>query len=234
MTEPRDKGNWAEHVERLDVGEIDEEALNLNVTGRRPTGPLQGFGQMWKKTYRVPVASHEPEDVITTWKADYGEFWPDHSRFYAPITGIQPGEVGVINSRQGPVKLSTGVLVLYSDDTSFTYMTPQGHPFAGFITFSSYTIDGGTVAQVELLLRPNDPLYEVGFKLYGSRAEDKMWQQTLKALATRLGVDDDVDTTVECLDPKRQWRRFGNIRHNSVIRTMVRKPIGWKRRSKRS
>ena len=36
--------------------------------------------------------------------------------------------------------LSTGVLVLYADDESFTLMTPQGHVFAGWITFSSLSI----------------------------------------------------------------------------------------------
>ena len=231
MTEPRDKGNWAEPVDKLGAGEVGDEALNLNVVGRRPTGPLQGFGQMWRKTYRIPLANHEPEDVIATWKAEYDSFWPDHSRFYAPITGIKPGEVGVINSKQGPVKLSTGVLVLYTDDTSFTFMTPEGHPFAGWITFSSYSDDGRIFAQVELLLRPNDPLYEVGFKAYGSRAEDHMWQETLQSLASRLGSDGEVHTTVVRVDKKRQWRRFGNIRHNSVIRTWIRKPIGWKRKS---
>ena len=31
----------------------------------------------------------------------------------------------------GGMKLSTGVLVMYADDESFTLMTPQGHMFAG-------------------------------------------------------------------------------------------------------
>ena len=35
------------------------------------------------------------------------------------------------------MKLSTGVMVLYADDESFTLMTPQGHMFAGWITFSA-------------------------------------------------------------------------------------------------
>ena len=37
----------------------------------------------------------------------------------------------------GGMKLSTGVMVLYADDESFTLMTPQGHMFAGWITFSA-------------------------------------------------------------------------------------------------
>ena len=44
----------------------------------------------------------------------------------------------------GGLKLSTGVLVLYADDESFTLMTPQGHMFAGWITFSAFVSDGVT------------------------------------------------------------------------------------------
>ena len=51
------------------------------------------------------------------------------------------------------MKLSTGVLVIYADDESFTLMTPQGHMFAGWITFSAYEEDGGTVAQAHVLMR---------------------------------------------------------------------------------
>ena len=232
MTEPRDEGNWAKPVDKLEVGDLDGEALNLNVEGRRPTGPMQGFGQMWQKTYRINVADNKPEAIIATWKANYGDFWPDHTRFYAPITGIQPGEVGLINSKQGPVKLSTGILVLYADDTSFAYMTPEGHPFAGFITFSAYSEGTSTYAQVELLIRSSDPIYEVGFMVYGSKAEDRMWQQTLVSLATHLGSEDEVETTVTKVDRKRQWRRFGNIRHNSVIGTLLRRPVGWARKQR--
>ena len=56
----------------------------------------------------------------------------------APLTGLAPGEVARIDmDMPGRVTLSTGVLVLYADDESFTLMTPQGHMFAGWITFSA-------------------------------------------------------------------------------------------------
>ena len=227
MTEPRDKGSWAAPVEKLHVGEVSPEAVNLNVEGRKLTGPLQGFGQMWQKTYRIVVGEVPPRKVIETWKSEYDRFWPATNRFYAPITGIKPGEVGVINAKQGPVRLSTGVLVLYVDDTSFAYMTPQGHPFAGWITFSAYEGDSGTVAQVQLLIRANDPFYETGFMLGGSKAEDKMWQHTLHALAEYFGATGEVETVKVKVDRRRQWSRFGNLRHNSMIRTWIRKPFGW-------
>ena len=38
---------------RLEVGAVPAGAINLNVAGRRLAGPVQGFGQLWQKTYRV-------------------------------------------------------------------------------------------------------------------------------------------------------------------------------------
>ena len=65
----------------------------------------------------------------------------------------------------GGLKLSTGVLVLFADEESFTLMTPQGHMFAGWITFSSFVEDGETFAQAQVLMRASDPLYEIGMTL---------------------------------------------------------------------
>lgn len=219
MSEPRDKGNWAEPVEGLEVGEVAGEGIN-RVQGRQLNGPLQGFGKLWQKTYRVEVGDIAPEEVIATWKAEYGSFWPDKAKFYGPITGIQPGEVGLINARQGPVRLSTGVMVLYADDTSFAYVTPQGHPFAGWITFSSDADGSATHAQVQLLIRANDPIFEVGFMMGGSSSEDRMWADTLRALAARFGADAEPTTEIVCVDRKRQWAKIGNLRWNAAMRSL--------------
>ena len=225
MTEPRDSGNWAKPVEGLHVGDVDPDAAKGNVEGRRVVGPLQGFGQMWQKTYRVRIPGVTPEDIIATWKERYGEFWPDGNNFYPPPAGIQPGEVAVIEGGKGPAKLSTGVLVMYVDDRSFSYMTPEGHPFAGMITFSSHEADDANTseAQVQLLIRSNDPIYELSFKMFTGRMEDRMWQDTLRALAAAFGGEESVHTEVACIDKKRQWRRFGNITKNSALRTMLRR-----------
>jgi hypothetical protein len=68
----------------------------------------------------------------------------------------------------------SGVMVLYSDEESFTYMTPEGHPFFGWITFSAYEKeDGTTVAQAYLLIRANDPLYELVMPLGLHKVEDR-------------------------------------------------------------
>ena len=219
----RDADSWAQHAGPLSVTDAPEGALNLNVDGRLLAGPMQGFGKLWQKTYRValPGVDVTPEEVIAAWKVNYGEFWPEGNNFYAPLAGIQPGEVGLINADMpGGMKLSTGVMVLYADDVSFTYMTPLGHPFAGWITFSADDVDGTTHAQVQVLMRATDPASELGLAMGGHRTEDRMWAQTLANLAMFFGLaDPQVDTDVVCVDRGRQWRRIGNLRHDAVLHT---------------
>ena len=91
--------NWSKPVDRLAVGEIPASAMNANVEGRRLVGPVQGFGQLWQKRYRVRLegADVTPQEVIATWKSEFGSFWPKGNDFYGPITGIAPGEVAVLN-----------------------------------------------------------------------------------------------------------------------------------------
>jgi hypothetical protein len=117
-------------------------------------------------------------------------------------------------------------MVLYSDEESFTYMTPEGHPFSGWITFSAYgDEDGTTVAQAQLLIRTNDPLWEAMMVVGLNRAENIQWQRTLRNLAAHFGAANaKVQTRVICVDPKRQWRNYNNIRHNVLIRSALRAP----------
>ena len=127
-----------------------EGAVNINVEGTRLASPIQGFGKMWQKTYqvRIPAERVSSTDLIATWKERFPEFWPEGNHFYGPLTGIEPGEVALLNmTLPGRMKLSTGVMVLYADEESFTLMTPQGHMFAGWITFSATEDDGDTVAR---------------------------------------------------------------------------------------
>ncbi len=234
-TQPRDAAYWAKQGSTFKVARVPTGALNLNVEGRIAQSPLQGFGQMWQKTYRVYLkgADVKPTEVIKVWKENFPKFWPKGNRFYVPLTGIAPGEVALINMPIPGVglPLSTGVLVLYADDESFTLMTPQGHTFAGWITFSSYEEDGCTVAQAQVLLRPYDPIYEIGFRFMGaSKAEDTFWQRTLASLAAYFNVKEPVETQVKCVDPKVQWSEAKNIWHNATIRTTLYKmafPVRW-------
>jgi len=220
---PRNAASWARKVDRLEVDPRDG-VRGTNVAGRRLTGPVQGFGKMWQKSYRMNAGSQiEPEQASTTWKEHFPEFWPKGNRFAGALTGINPGDVALLDlAIGGGVKLSTGVFVLYADAESFTLMTPQGHMFAGWITFSAERQAEETVVQALVLMRANDPLYEVAMTFGGHRKEDKFWAATLTGLGERLGVPDPkVETKSTCVDSKRQWRHASNIWHNSMIRSVL-------------
>ena len=193
---PRDGDAWAKPVDHLEVTGVEPGAAGINVAGRRPTSPVQGFGRMWQKTYRVRLegSDADPAEVIAVWKRDFPSFWPKGNRFFAPLAGIAPGEVAVLDlTMPGGLKLSTGVLVLYADEESFTLMTPQGHMFAGWITFSAFDDGGVTAAQAHVLMRASDPLYEMGMTFGGHRQEDRHWVHTLRSLAAAFGVEGEVD-----------------------------------------
>ena len=210
----RDAASWARKVERLEV-DPREGVRGTNVAGRRLTGPVQGFGKMWQKSYRMNVGSQiEPEQAIATWKEHFPEFWPKGNRFAGALTGINPGDVALLD-------LAIGVGVQDEDAESFTLMTPQGHMFAGWITFAAEREGGETVVSAQVLMRANDPVYELGMMFGGHQKEDKFWAATMIALGHRLGVQDPkVETTTTCVDSKRQWRNVGNIWHNSAIRSV--------------
>lgn len=229
-----DQDNWSKPVDRLHRTDSPEGAVNLNVDGRRVVSPVQGFGKMWQKTYRVALTktTATPKEIIQAWKQDFSKFWPAGNDFYAPLTGIAPGEVALLNlSMPGKLKLSTGVLVLYADEESFTLMTPQGHMFAGWITFSSFESEGVPVAQTQVLMRAQNPVSEIGLTLGGHGKEDKFWEHTLSEVAKHFGTSAPAVTTeVVCVDPKRQWSKAGNIWHDAAIRSgiyMMGAPFRW-------
>jgi hypothetical protein len=223
------EGTWAEPVDRMAVGQVPDEAINLNVDGRQPTGPLQGFGQMWQKTYRVRLGGAEvkPAEVIETWKNNFPQFWPEGNRFYGPLTGVTPGEVALLNvAAPGGLKLSTGIRVIYADDESFSFMTPQGHMFAGMITFSAYEEEGVTAVQIQALIRASDPVYEVSFRLgFGHKMEDQFWHDTLMNLADYFDAEGQYEQEAIRIDKKMQWSEAKNVWHNAAIRTALYTPV---------
>ncbi len=233
-TNPTPANNWAAPVQHLETRGIPSNAVNLNVNGRQLTGPLQGFGQLWQKTYKVRLSGAQatPADVVRTWKRNFAAYWPKGNHFYAPFTEIQPGEVAVLNlagpggmtAPGGGPLISTGVMVIYADDESFSFMTPTGHMFSAMITFSAYDEDG-VVAQVQALIRASDPLYELGLRLgIIHKAEDDFWKQTLQNLANDFGVQGAVQQQVTCVDPRLQWSQAKNVWHNAALRTMIYMP----------
>ena len=222
--QPRDAAFWAKRVERLEISDVPEGAANVNVHGRREVGALQGFGQLWQKTYRVVLTGAEvtPAEVVRVWKERFPEFQPANSRFYPSLAGVAPGEVLFISASVGGMPVHTGVRVIYADDESFTVMTPEGHPESGWNTFSAYVDEeGNTVAQIQSLARANDPIYEMGFRVVGSTAQEQLWTHVLKSLAAYFGVNEPVSLEKACVDPKLQWSQITNIWHNAGARSML-------------
>ncbi|MRR39261.1 anti-sigma factor antagonist, partial [bacterium] len=109
---------WARPVERLRVNHVPEGALNLNVDSLKVAGPLQGFGHLWQKTYRIPLkgVSVTPAEVIRAFKERFPSYQPVQNRFYPTPAGIRPGEIVIINASTPAGPISTGVWVLYAGD----------------------------------------------------------------------------------------------------------------------
>ena len=221
--DPRNAASWAKSRNVLRVSEVPDGAVNLNVEGRRVVGALQGFGQLWQKTYTVRLtgANVTPTEVVRVWKEDFPSFHPPQSRFYPSLDGVAPGEVLLINASMRGMPVYTGVMVLYSDEESFTVMTAEGLPEAGWNTFSAYEEDGVTVAQIQSLARANDPIYEVGFRVVGATAQEQLWTHVLKSLAAHFGVNEPVALEKACVDPKVQWSQIKNVWHNAGARSML-------------
>jgi hypothetical protein len=238
------EGDWAQPVDRLKVSGLAAGATNLNVEGRRVTGPVQGFGQMWQKTYQVRLAHSavSPQELIRGWKDNFASFWPNGNRFFGQPASIAPGQVAVLNlsgpggknAPGGGPMISTGIMVIYADDVSFSFMTPQGHMFAGMITFSAEHQGEDTIAQVQALVRSSDPMYEVTFRLgFGHKMEDDFWVQTLRNLAAHFqspGAEPELRRVL--IDSRMQWSEAKNIWHNAAIRTTfytLTAPLRWLR-----
>ncbi len=219
---------WAKPVSKLSATGIPPGAVNLNVNGRELTGPMHGFGQMWRKIYRARLSGAQvtPAELIQVWKREFQSFWPKGNRFYGPLSAIEPGEVAVLNlAGPGGVTapgdkplISTGILVMYADDTSFSFITPEGHPIAGWNTFSAYEEDGCTVAQVECLVRASDPIFELTARLgIMYKTEDDFWQHTVSAVAARFGVQAQPQQMTTLIDPNVQWAFSKNVFKNAAV-----------------
>jgi hypothetical protein len=240
---PRDAAYWAKRRLTIEVNEIPEGAINLNVNGRQVISPLQGFGALWQKTYRVHLygVDKTPAEVMAEWRAHFPQFQPKDNHFYPPMTGIKPGDILFIDTMlpaiphaPGTIPLASGVMVLYADDISFTVMTPQGFPEAGWNTFSTYQENGVTVAQVQSMARATDPVYEFGFRFMGgSLKQEKTWEYVLTSVAAHFGVTDPaVELNKTCIDRRIQWKQARNVWHNAGLRSTLMAITGRFRRQK--
>jgi hypothetical protein len=229
----RDEGYWAKPVGRLDPQGADA----ANVRGRRLNAAAGGFGRLYQKTFRIRLvgASVTPRDVVATWKSRFPDFWAKGRKMFLPASGIAPGEIGLISDGAtmplAPA-LHTGVLVIYADDESFSFMSPEGHPFAGPLTFSAHSDDDGvTVVQVQEFTRASDPFYELMMHtpFLGDRMQNEIWRSTLRNLARHFGIDSPVESQIVVVDPRWQWKYARNIWQNAGIRSALTAPLRWLR-----
>jgi anti-anti-sigma regulatory factor len=218
---------WAKPVDALIVPEMPPQAINRNMHGRRVVGPVDGFGQLWQKTYRLTIDKPglTPQKVIKILKQNLPAFQPKYNRFYPTAAGLAPGEVVAIDSSTPGGPVSTGVLVLYADDVSFTFMTPQGHPESGWVTFSAFEENGKITAQIMGLARANDFVYEAAFRAVGSQMQVNIWKTVLAGLAKYLEIPADVRVEPACIDKHLQWSQAGNVWYNAQIRTLFYMPF---------
>jgi hypothetical protein len=87
------------------------------------------------------------------------------------------------------------------------------------------------VAQVQSIVRANDPIYEIGLRFMGgARKQEQVWTYVLTALAAHFGVAGQVQVHKTCLDPQLQWSQAKNVWHNAGIRTtlyILAAPLRW-------
>jgi hypothetical protein len=213
---------WSKPVQKLRVTKVPRAVSSLNVEGRHPVGPIKGFGQMWEKTYEIRFsdAKRTPFEITATTKENFVRFQPTQNHFYPSPAGIVAGETVLIRSAVMGIPIFTGVLVSYADDVSFTFMTPQGHPESGWVTFRVFRDANETVCQIQGLARASDPIYEIAFRLHGSKFQEMTWKHVLGSLAKHLDVKSPVTMKKRLIGPNLQWSQVGNIRHNAQLWTL--------------
>ncbi|MBN1613865.1 MAG: STAS domain-containing protein, partial [Deltaproteobacteria bacterium] len=206
---------WTLPVAGLWVEDLPGRAVNLNVQGQETTGPVRGFGRLWDKSYRLRLNRPDlaPAEVIRVWRSNFPVFWPEGNHVYTSKgAAVEPGTAALLNLKMpGGLVLATGILVIYADETSFSFITARGHILSAWIIFSAFRDDGsGTVAQVRALLRAADPLAEAGFRLGAGAQEDRFWEHTLQALAGRFQAPaGTVEQEDLLIDPRVRWKEFG-------------------------
>ena len=221
----RDAANWAQPG-RAPVGRRRGRAPRTTPSPasacRAPSRASASCGRR-RSAVRVDGADdHRPRRSSRTGRPRFPTFWPKGQTFYAPLAGIAPGEVALLEIPPvpgAPVKLSTGVLVIYADDESFTFMTPEGHALSAWITFSARRDGDETVVQVQALERPTDPFDELAYMLGGEPRERQVLAGDARNLAQRsASTDPVVESQKVCVDGNRQWRYGGNVRNSAAIR----------------
>jgi hypothetical protein len=195
-------------------------------------GPQEGFGQLWHKVYRMefPKKNITAAKLVQTWKNQFPKFWTKGNYFIGAKGEMKPRDVAVLNlagprgitAPGGLPMISTGVLVVSSNDSAFTFITLMGHMFAGIIDFSSHEEGDQIIVLINILIRASDIFYELGMRFGVITAiEDRFWTAALRNLGAYFGEQAEVKISSELIDSTVQWSRFWNIWNNAAIRTTI-------------
>ncbi len=234
------EGVWITDAESRPLTDLPAQCLELNVRGHTVTSAVGGFGQMWEKKYTLNLAdvAVTPGQVVQYWKDHFGDLWPKGNHFYGPPGGFSPGDTAVLNlagpggitAPGGLPVIATGIRVIYADDTSFAFVPLQGHMLCGLITFSAFDA-GGTTAQVHVLVRTSDPVFELSYWLgFGHSMEDTFWDKILRSLGAHFASRGVPRLEAGVADRRLQWREFGNLRRNAALSTaayVALSPLRW-------
>ncbi len=213
---------WAKDLNKIHTIENHPEACQRNVKNRTLSGPLQGFGPLWEKTYTLTYKRKDitPETIIETLKKEFPRFQPKGNYFYPSSRGIVPGEVVLLDAFTPGGLVSTGVFVLYSNTTSFTFITPRGHPESGWVTFRAKEQEDQIEVQIQGLASASDPIYELAFRVAGSKLQERVWIHVLESLASYLNLEPHVEMKKTCLSPSLKWFNTPNLWYNAQIRSI--------------
>ena len=220
---------WARSLDHLTLAAVPPSAMNINVEGRRLAGPVQGFGRLWEKRYRLHLGQTDlaPSEIVAIWRAEFPDFWPEGNFLFPSANApIAPGTTALLNlSMPGGLVLATGLMIIHADDTSFSFMTAEGHILSGWITFSCAKLGDSTYLEVHPLFRSADPLMEMGFRLGAARQEDRFWHESLIRFALRLGTHGDVAQRDVLHDDRVQWKHMANLRFSAALRSSAYMPV---------
>lgn len=217
---PFARREWAGYLGPVSAAEAPE-GVALNLIGRKTTGPFDGFGQLWLKTYTANCGGHPRSEVTDLFKNSLAELWPEGNTVRFPPGGIAPGAVGAIKLHlTGAGSFYTGVRVLHSDAESFTFATLEGHMATGWINFSVYDAAGISYAAITSLARTADPVFDAGYRLFGYREQENFWKATLAELSLHLGVTPKVDAKSELIDSSIQLKAVAALPANGVFSSL--------------
>jgi hypothetical protein len=83
--------------------------------------------------------------------------------------------------KAGVVTMTSWVMILCSDKTLFSVMTPEGFPAASWNNISVYEEEGKVVAQVQSFERASDPIDESRFIVMGGTRRQEFIARLLGA-----------------------------------------------------